>query len=139
MVENQIKNEDQSIVDGADRLLNKYLAVWLWSILFSANSVVVFSLTGLGSASGWKQFAFVLLLPALGAALFAIFGFLSLYRALTHYLLPRFFDHADGRAPDQKLFAYLIQRAFAYLMAAAVFRLITALTDLALSAFSGRG
>lgn len=139
------KEGDPIYVAGADRLMNKYLAVWLWSVLFGSNVSVVFSLMNLGAAAMWKQLGLVLLIPGAAGALFAIYALVMLYRAMTQYLLPRFFGYwADRKIPpeteaDPKRFAYLLHRAFSSLVVAAACRLITALTDLILGALSGSG
>jgi hypothetical protein len=130
------------VIAGADRLLNKYLAVWLWSIIFGTNGGIVFSLISIsGTSMLWKQLAIVLLIPGIASASFGIYALVLLYRALTRYLLPRFFGYwlerqNTGAEPDPKVFAYFLHRAFQSVVAAALCRLAAVLIEIALSAFA---
>ena len=75
-----------------DRLLSKYVAVWLWSILFGANTALLYSFMTLDRIEAWKEVRF---LPATLAVISAGFlawswWFLILYLILC--LIPRVFQ-----------------------------------------------
>jgi hypothetical protein len=125
----------------ADRLLHKYLGVWLWSILFGSTSGVVFSLTNIGGRS-WQMIGLILIIPGIAAAGAAIAALLALYRGLSEFLLPTFFgSEAAGTstgAPNPAKYAYYLRRAFIYLIVAAGCRLLASLVELLLNSFGSR-
>ena len=124
---------------GTDRispLLNKYVAVWLWSILFGAASGIGYSVTSFRT-SNWGTIGAVLILPTLFVIVLVAGSWLHLYRALTRYLLPVFFGKTDRADPGQ--FGYSLTRAFQFLFLASLMRIIGWLLELALGSLSRWG
>ena len=117
-----------------DLLLNKYVSVWLWSILFGTTTGVLYSFLSF-RFERWGGLGLILLIPALAALILAIFSWLMLYRALSGYLIPRFIlNQSKYEDSDPDFFAYHIRRAFLYFVFAAGFRALASLLELALAA-----
>lgn len=118
-----------------DDLLNKYVSVWLWSILFAPTTGILYSLLSL-RYDRWGPLGLILAIPGLLSLLLAILALLTLYRALAGYLLPRFILNDDA---DPHFFAYLIRRGFLYFIYAASFRAVASLLEIALAASKSTG
>jgi hypothetical protein len=111
-----------------DRLLNKYIAVWLWSILFGTTTGVLYSFLSF-RYERWGTIGIVLVVPAVFALVLALMSWLQLYAALRRYLLPKFFSSRADREPDPELFAYHLLRAFFYFIFAASVRALASIME----------
>ena len=122
-----------------DRLLSKYVAVWLWSIIFGTTTGVLYSFLSF-RYDRWGGLGIVLLIPAIVSLTLAILSWLSLYRGLSNYLIPLFFRNPEANIVDLagEHFSYNLKRAFMYFIYAAAFRAFAGLLELLLSS-SSRG
>jgi hypothetical protein len=118
-------------------LLDRYVSVWLWSILFGSTSGVAYTLLSLRSSS-WGKLGAVFLFPAAMVFACATLAWLHLYRGLRCYLLPTFLPMMRGEA-DPLRFGISLRQAFYFLFLAFVFRISTSLLELALGVLSGPG
>lgn len=133
----QAKSEKTYFSD-LDRLLSKYVAVWLWSITFGGTSALAYNLIGSSFARGaWGTLSFALAaLAALGMVLIAV-AWLSLYHYFATYLLPSFFheitverqSELSGRAARQ------LATAVRFTILAGLLSLIGAILRLGFSGF----
>lgn len=121
-----------------DQLLNKYVSVWLWSILFGTTTGVLYTFLNL-RFDRWGGLGLILVLPALFSLILAILSWLRLYHALAGYLIPRFILDTPTGKSDQEFFAYQIRRSFFYFVCAAAFRAIASLLELVLASSSSMG
>jgi hypothetical protein len=127
--------QNQSIGnDRISRLLNKYVAVWLWSILFGATTGVGYTVMTLRSGS-WGSLGAVLVLPGMIVLMFTAAAWLHLYRAFTRYLLPVFFENRSDEKSTY-MFQYSLGRAFYFLFMASLVRIIGWLFEMGLNALS---
>jgi len=119
-----------------DRLLNRYVSVWLWSILFGTTTGVLYSFLSF-RLDRWAGLAVVLVVPALLALVFALMAWGHLYWGLKRYLIPKFvlqrFSDAPD-APEAHRFAYHLHRALALFICAAAFRALASILELILTA-----
>ena len=76
-----------------DRLLRKYVSVWLWSILFGATTGLGTGLAYLsfGGGARWGPLGPVILATALSGVAVVLSAWWSLYLYLVRVLLPQFF------------------------------------------------
>jgi len=118
-----------------EMLLNKYVSVWLWSILFGTTTGVLYSFLSF-RYERWGDLGAVLVIPALGSLLLAVGAWLQLYRALTRFLIPRYVLNArsDG---SEEVFAYCLRRAFLYFVSAAALRAVASILEILLAAAGG--
>lgn len=117
-----------------EMLLNRYVAVWLWSIVFGASTGLLYSLVSFSYRTGKLSYlTYVLLMPAVLSLIFALQTWMMLLGGLRCYLLPRFFPSVGASAPDEARFAYLIQRSFFYLILASVMRVTAAILEMLLT------
>lgn len=124
-----------------DQLLNKYVAVWLWSILFGTTTGVLYSFLSF-RYDRWGGLGLIIVIPAIASLMYAILSWIALYRALSRYLIPRYIlDNQDIVTSDEakREFAYMIKRSFLFFVFAAAFRAVASLVELALAISSGRG
>jgi hypothetical protein len=116
-----------------DRLLIKYIAVWLWSILFGTSTGVLYSFLGF-RYDRWGGLGLVLLIPSLLSLVAALLSWFSLYNALRKYLLPKFFSQPDIEVDvDPRVFAIYIRQSFYFFVMAAFFRAVAAIIELLLA------
>ncbi len=108
-----------------DRLLTKYVAVWLWSIIFgtSAGTGATFAYLTLGPGK-WGPLTPVLVACGVLGVLFVAAAWLQLYFFLSRQLIPQLYGEA--RPPDPAAGLFLL-RAFLYTFAATLIGLILVL------------
>jgi hypothetical protein len=140
-----MENRDSSTSSAAqpdthlDQLLNKYVSVWLWSILFGTTTGVLYSFLSF-RYDRWGGLGLILIIPALASLMLAILSWLRLYHALAGYLIPRFIlNESHEEEADPRFFAYQIRRAFLYFVYAAAFRAVASLLELALASSNRMG
>jgi len=115
-----------------DKLLSKYIVVWLWSILFGASTGLTYSLIEYRPEK-WGQLAlFLLVLSFLGTAS-ALCSLILLIKYLLRYLIPVLLGgQADG--PEYNSITLLsLRRACLFLIFAAVARALMALSEIVFS------
>jgi hypothetical protein len=71
-----------------DRLLRKYVAVWLWSILFGTTTGVIFFFMNYRPSGDWREISLIYAYLVAIGGLTAILGWFVLLRYLTDWLLP---------------------------------------------------
>lgn len=81
-----------------DGLLSKYIAVWLWSILFGTTTGVLYSFLSF-HLDRWGGLGMIIAVPAMLALLFALMSWGHLYWGLKDFLIPRFIHPCDAH-PD---------------------------------------
>jgi hypothetical protein len=113
-------------------LLNKYVSVWLWSILFGTTTGVLYTFLSF-RIDKWGCLAGVLAVPLTMALLMAIGSSLQLYRGLVQFLIPRYILglSTDG---GEKVFAYCLRRSFFFFVCAAFLRAIASILEILLTA-----
>jgi hypothetical protein len=119
--------------ENLDRLLSKYILVWLWSILFGASSGLTYTLIEY-RPERWGQLALPLLLLSFLGILSAFASLISLIHYLLRYLIPSLF-HADP-VPEElalKAAGVYLKRASWFLVFAALARAGMALCEIAFS------
>lgn len=91
-----------------DKTLSKYISVWIWSILFGANSFIISSFVNYRSyinGEGIQMEAFMIIVTLLIiGCIFAITAYWQLFTYLSRYLIPRFFTN-EIEDNDQKYIA----------------------------------
>lgn len=117
-----------------DKLLAKYVRVWIWSAILGANAGLSYSYLGLQSEKMWGTLGSLLLvLMALGVAA----AFASWWALLTHLriaILPTFFGYIYPGVPEddalrQKRSARTLALAYQNFVIAATARLLFALVE----------
>lgn len=115
-----------------DKLLSKYIVVWLWSILFGASTGLTYSLIEYRPEK-WGQLAlFLLVLSVLGTAS-ALCSLIVLIKYLLRYLIPVLLNgQADGGEYTSTTLISL-RRACSFLIFAAIARALMALSEIVFS------
>ena len=131
----QTHRSEPAIDAKLDRLLDKYVSVWLWSILFGTSTGLLYTLTSYRSDS-WRGFGLALAFPAFGALLCALQSWMQLLTGLRRFLLPRFILHRDMDKEAEEKFAYNLSRSFYYLVLASAMRIVLSLSELLLNSFT---
>jgi hypothetical protein len=128
------KVEDKDFIrELADRLLSKYVSVWLWTILFGTDVGVTYSSLTYYSPNKWGFLGLFIALLLLISLLASLVSWLSLLQYLSRCLLPRFFY---GEGPEiEKKYAESLGRAFRFLIVAFLARGSMTLVDLLYSCF----
>lgn len=118
-----------------DRLLDKYVAVWIWSILFGTSTGLLYAF----SETRWRDWGLLtaaLAVPAVLGFGFAFMAWRHLLRGLRRYLIPTYVLRVPNA--DVQEFSYDLSRAIAFVINAALFKVVLAVLEVALAAF-GRG
>jgi hypothetical protein len=114
-----------------DKLLNKYISVWLWSILFGAASGLTYSIFSTRPFEKWGMLS--TLFTAIYAYLICaiILTWFYLYRFLKGFIIPRFFPTTDEIIDDKILNRKmkLLNMAFLSLLFATVLRVLIPLLE----------
>jgi hypothetical protein len=116
-----------------ESLLSKYLAVWLWSIVFGAISGLTYTFIAYRPFESKFRPSVLLSAILIGLGLITIISSLSsLYRGLIHFIIPNFLL---GREADPEDFAISLRRAFFMLVVAIFVRLTMIFIDTVVSVF----
>jgi hypothetical protein len=120
--------------DRLSPLLNKYVAVWLWSIIFGATAGIGYTTITYRSGS-WGGLGAIIVLPGIVVFVFTAAAWFQLYKAFVRYLLPVFFG--DGPTEERTYqFRYSLARAFSFLFMATLIRILGWIMELGLNALS---
>ena len=134
-------------------LFDRYIGVWIWSILFGTTTGILYSLLDFRYEK-WGTLAVALLVPALLALAFALLSWFELYAGLRDYLIPMFFYPGmslrecseGGNSPNEKAsenerrsvrFGQTLLNSFRYFIFAALARAVDSLLQLVLGSFPG--
>jgi hypothetical protein len=136
MEDSQKEREEKFIFD---RLLNKYVAVWLWSIIFGATTGVIYSFLNFRT-DRWGWFGLLMLIPIILAFLAYLLSSHRLYKALKCYLLPKFFlpSFIDNEE-NSILFIDYIKQSFYFFIVAVSFRLLISILEIIFGALGSFG
>jgi hypothetical protein len=118
-----------------DRLLDRYVAVWIWSILFGTSTGLLYAF----SETRWRDWGpltAALAIPAVFGFAFAFMAWRHLLRGLRRYVIPTYVLRT--RDTDVEEFSKDLSRAIAFVINAALFKVVLAVVEVALAAF-GRG
>lgn len=78
-----------------DHVLSRYVSVWLWSLLFGADTTLVFSIGGFFRSGGaWRQLTVLIGLSLFIAAILALACMYSLFLFFSKLLIPEFFNRS---------------------------------------------
>lgn len=129
-------NNGQSKVS-LDNLLSKYIAVWIWSILFGALSGVTYSfLGGYYEISNWGPLSLLLVIEVSIGLLASIGAWLYMFQYLVKYIVPRFVHNSWIEQDSQELnthSVYWIRQVFLLIILALAMRLVMELSMLIFS------
>lgn len=98
-----------------DQMFSKYVAVWIWSVIFGANTGSLYFVTTYRSYE-WKSGNLVLVPFILLAGTFAMSSVLSLLRYLERVLLPVFFGGRSSLLKEHPEDARLLGRSVRFLV-----------------------
>jgi hypothetical protein len=114
-----------------DKLLRKYISIWIWSILFGTASALTYSIFSTRPFERWGTLSvlFVAIYAYLIVAL--ILAWLYLYKYLVKYILPKFFPLQESEQNEFELnkMAFFLKRSFTYLFIAAFLRILMPLIE----------
>lgn len=120
-----------------DRVLNKYMSVWLWSIVFGAATGVSLTFANYRVFGEWSRLGIVLVpLVAIGG-LAALMSWYFLLQYLVMFLLPLFFSHATDYTENTDLQyrgAKLLRQAVRSLLLSLAAGIVAAIFQLVFSA-----
>ena len=124
------KATSRPIPNRLDRLLSKYVAVWLWSITFGGTSTLAYNFIGFSFGKyAWGTLSLPLaVLAAIGMLLIGI-AWMSLYSYFDRYLLPSFFFGLSIEQQEElsKSAAVKLARAVRFTILAGMVSLLSAI------------
>jgi hypothetical protein len=135
-------------VEDLEKLLSKYIAVWLWSILFGANSALIYSLVNY-RADKWGSYGLALAMLVTLSAVFVFSSFFTLLRYLRYFLLPSVFGPSESKGDGagneaalhkvdgDKAAQHLLAAACRFLVMAAILRACTTLAEMFFMSLQG--
>jgi len=115
-----------------DELLSKYIAVWIWSIMFGSVSGLFYSssASARGYSDRWVAFIALSLITSSIGLVAVLIAYRELYKCLKEYLLPRFFMKDKG---DTEAFVRHIKNAFLMLFVALLVRILSVTFEMVLT------
>lgn len=111
------KNKFNINIDNLDNLLSKYISVWLWSILFGANTGVLVSFYTRQELRGWGSITIILLGIWGVGSIFLILSFVYLFSYLKLLLIPIFIEKKPIENISYKKTSIYLIRSFNYFLA----------------------
>ena len=122
-----------------ERFLDRYIVVWIWSIVFGAGTGLFYSATEI-QIGNWGLLTALLMVPAAATLLAALASWVHLYHGLTVYILPLLLSSEFSPTPEaRKKLAYHLRRSFFFVLWTGVFRGVTAIFQVLLSSSSRLG
>jgi hypothetical protein len=115
-----------------DRVLSKYVTIWVWSILVGINTTVTFSFVGGVRSRGPSVLVFLGPLFVAGV-LAALIAWYFIVRYLRFFIVPNFFWTSSGDLEQDPRAWGSIRYIGLFLLIAISFRLALTILDLALS------
>ena len=114
-----------------DKLLSKYISIWIWSILFGAATALTYSAIGNRPFERWGILSIVLIVIFIYLIICLVMVWLYMYKYLIRYILPKFFPIRDTEVDDFVLnkHAIYIRRTFIFLFAATLLRVSIVLIE----------
>ena len=102
--------EKNSNTSNLDDLLSKYISVWLWSILFGANTGVLVSFYIRQELQGWGSTALTLSIILCTGAVFLVLSYVNLYFYFKRFIIPVFLEGKiiDSLKYRKKTSSYLL-------------------------------
>lgn len=102
-----------------DRILSKYISIWIWSILFGGTATITLTLLNTVPRGGdWSSLSYVFIAILSYGLIFMLMSWLSLYKYLISYILPKFFPKEDQEEEFEKYrlnkFSFYLRRSFMY-------------------------
>lgn len=123
-----------SLEDTVDRLLSKYVSVWLWSILFGTDVGLTYSSITYYSPNKWGSLGFLLVILLVLTLLASLMSWLNLLKYLSGYLIPRFFTEQEIRY-SRDVYAGALIRALRFMIIAFLARGSMTVIDLLYTSF----
>lgn len=126
---------------GLDGLLKKYVAVWLWSIIFGATTGASYSYLTIRTDRNWGPLGLLLAILIILGVLSVTVTWVGLLRYLRHCLLPWFLGGEDEDDVEQSYLAStFLLRSVRGIILAVVFRLLIVVAELTFASTGyGRG
>lgn len=133
-----------------ERLLDRYITVWMWSVLFGASTGLVFNLISYRTDSRWGPLNVLLMFVLLVSLVAALTTWRALLRCMSVYLIPKFLLHkfnenvtstsdkdsiarqelAARESEAESKAADALRRAFEYLVIGAVARIVMTILEM---------
>lgn len=153
MQEERVNKQDYSLDERIDRVLAKYVSVWLWSILFGTSISLSFSFISYRPAEKWGPLGLLLAVLLIIGFIFAVSSLVYQFYYLKNFLIPTFFPgpgrpdteskdvsteeaHA-GRDRERLLATYYLRKSVRLMIFAVVLRAVMVLVELIYSALAG--
>ena len=125
-----MSEENNQLSNSLDRLLSKYLSIWLWSILFGGATTLTFSLTNVRGYENWGALSQVISLLMAVAIVFVIIAWLTLFSFLKQHIIPGLFlrDESTFEQDNLRKNARYLTMAFYSLIMSGIVRLMMELS-----------
>jgi hypothetical protein len=119
---------DQSTSPGFEELLRKYLAVWLWSILFGGTTGLTYTMLSFYSGERWGPLGLPLSALTAVAIFFLLIAWSYLYLYLRDFLIPDvLIGRQRGESVDRSRGEHILRRAYLMMIVSGVAGLLTRL------------
>jgi hypothetical protein len=131
---NENSEEKKEGSSSLDQLLNKYVSIWIWTLLFGTLAGNIYSLFtySYNPDRRWGELSILfIILMVLGLYAGLMAGY-YLYRGLDRYIIPKFLLNKDQTENAILAFAITLRGAFMFLLISATMRLLMSLMELIL-------
>lgn len=114
-----------------DKLLSKYISIWIWSILFGTASALTYSIFSTRPFEKWGTLSILFVVIYAYLIVSLIMTWLNLYKYLVRYIVPKFFPLQESEQDEFKLnrMAFFLKQSFTYLFIAAFLRILMPLIE----------
>src|ERR1700720_2730550 len=116
--------EQRDLEQIIDRLLSKYVSVWLWSILFGTDVGLGYSSLTYYSPNKWGSLGLLLVILLVVSVSASFMSWVNLLNYLSGCLIPKFFYPEAGRVHEELDLKYAptLRRALRFMILAFVAR-----------------
>lgn len=136
MAKSENKASEQETLDPIDvrldRILSKYVSIWLFSILFGSTSALLFSFSTTRVNDASRTFALLILILEYTGAMFSIAALFLLFRYFSVYISKTFFSTSSSLEDEALLKRRgqgFLQNAFYFLLIAYTVKILVFVTN----------
>lgn len=127
----------EKIEDKIDRLLSKYISVWVWSILFGTTIGLIYTFLNYRPSDRWGTLTLLLIILVVIGSVSAGMALICQLPYLTRIMIPTFFLGIVNSEEETTLQVRKLRKSVSFIILALILRLTMVLVELGFSSFRG--
>lgn len=121
-----------------DEVIRKYMKIWIWSILFGANSTLTYALSSTFVRENWGVLAIGVAVTAFYGVILVLISWRYLINFFSKSILPSLFSNEEYKFSNDELktHAAYLERALKFMVYASIIMFLTKIIEIILISFN---